>query len=651
MRGRLVRVEALLGKLMEKVMTDNSTRNSNQMNRGAVAAEITQITEQIGSFAGQRTKSSIQKSQPTVIKETEDKFTKIRLVLHAALPSQKSADILIGAGTASAHLQLLCHSESFVFQGNVQPPLSIAVLPAVSSHPVLLARKLLQLAVSIQQLDPAFDDSQLDLEDSLSTTMTKYVDLATSLVTSNESLIDSLEGMECLVLEGVYLINSGNLRRAWFCTRRAVSIAQFLGLQRGHSRTLKVLDSMTQCSPSMIWFRIVYGERYLSLLLGNPSGVTDNTFASEESMKGVSSTERLDRVHAVIFGLIIERNESRAHRDFAMTQKIDFDLQRAAKSLPSNYWLPPNFTPGMHVSELLSEVMRAQTQIIHHNLLILLHLPHMLRHAAEMEHDYSKSTCIHSSREILSRFITFRAAVRVVYCCRLVDFSAFTAALTLLLAHLGNNSSRHALGAYLAHQRLQDRALVERTLLTMDELTRVNNDALSRRTAEVARRLLAMETDSATAPNSSYTAKRVSDAHAASVEPGFRLEIPYFGTVSIVREGAPALASRSDGSSMHGTFAPSSTSTSSSSPWTGTSPYDYTPSAQGATQNRLSSTQRQGGFAALQEATHPFVSLYEDSRNEPMPDFLAESDEWAFQGVDATFFDAVLNGDLGGPYS
>jgi hypothetical protein len=246
-----------------------------------------------------------------------------------------------------------------------------------------------------------------------------------------------------------------------------MSLAQFMGLHRGTPRALKILDPQTRASCPVIWSRIVYAERYLSLLLNVPSGISDNSFASEDNMIGATSTERLDKVHAVISGLIMARNEAGAYNEYTATQKIDFDLQRAANSVPAKWWLPPDLDVGMPVSELIIDVIRAQTQIIHYNLLTILHLPYMLRNTSEARYDYSKMTCINASREALSRYIAFRAIVRVVYCCRLVDFCAFTASLTLLLEHI--SSHRNASGDHLAHERLGNRALVEKAMDTMDE--------------------------------------------------------------------------------------------------------------------------------------------------------------------------------------
>lgn len=137
--------------------------------------------------------------------------------LHEALPSQQDANILFKAGRANIFLQAICNPYNELFNEKIFKPASVlAKLPRVSSHPIILAKMLPRLALAVQQVDLSFV-SILCLLPSPKEIMTKYFDLASSLVTSNDKLVDSLEGLECLCLEGVYLINSGNLRQAWFC--------------------------------------------------------------------------------------------------------------------------------------------------------------------------------------------------------------------------------------------------------------------------------------------------------------------------------------------------------------------------------------------------------------------------------------------------
>ncbi len=172
---------------------------------------------------------------------------------------------------------------------------------------------------------------------------TKYVDLASSLVTSDDRLLDSREGIECLLIEGVYLINEGQLRRAWLCFRRAASLAQFMGIHHGNTRNLKILDPKIRISCTIMWFRIVYGERYLSLMMGLPSGINEHSFVLDDSMVGNSPTEKLANLYTTLFGRILQRNDTRdPNRQFTITQEIDYELQYAVKTMDAKWWLSPD---------------------------------------------------------------------------------------------------------------------------------------------------------------------------------------------------------------------------------------------------------------------------------------------------------------------
>ena len=577
----------------------------------------------------------------------QDKYMKIRQTLHEALPSQRVADILIGDARASTYLRVLCRPHSAAFQMEEELPLSLPVLPDVTSHPVLLARKLLQLAICFQQFETSFDDSILDLTEPHKDVMTHYVELASDLVTTNDELVGSLEGMECLVLEGAYHINAGNLRRAWLCARRAMSIAQLMGLQRKSPRQLNILDPTSQTSCSVIWFHIVYVERYLSLLLGAPSSVTDNMFATEENMTGATSTNKLDRIHAVISGLIIDRNETQSYDDLATSQTIDLHLQKASRSVSPEWWLTPEFHQRMDAPGVIASTLRAQTQVIHYSLLNMLHLPHMLRSASEPRYAYSKTACVHASREILHRFISFRTFIRVAHCCRLVDFCAFMAALALLLAHISSDKNP---GDDLTSQSLNDRQLIEKAMESMDELNRVNGDELSKQTAEVTRILLRMELESSTMATGAYNVTRVdSEANSENEDHRLRLNIPYFGTVSISRNGPVLPQTRSyiktaafQGSS--GLDTEVNPSTNLSNIVGSFSPGFYISQVNQGSRSSPAQCSTNDTHHTLAQPFTGFLGNFQD-QDLPLPDLFAETDNWAFQGVDTTFFNTFLSSE------
>jgi hypothetical protein len=82
-------------------------------------------------------------------------------------------------------------------------------------HPTSIARSILYIAVCVQQLDPNFDTARLHLLPSVDARIDKYMTTVQSLITSDDDMVSTPEGLECLVLQGLFHINAGNPRRAW----------------------------------------------------------------------------------------------------------------------------------------------------------------------------------------------------------------------------------------------------------------------------------------------------------------------------------------------------------------------------------------------------------------------------------------------------
>jgi len=122
-------------------------------------------------------------------------------------------------------------------------------------HPTSIARSILYIAVCVQQLDPDFDASRLHLLPSIDARLDKYMTTVQSLVTSDDEMVSTIEGLECLVLQGLYHINAGNPRRAWLTFRRALNLGQLMGIHRKKGSTIPGGREM--------WFQAVQVDRYL----------------------------------------------------------------------------------------------------------------------------------------------------------------------------------------------------------------------------------------------------------------------------------------------------------------------------------------------------------------------------------------------------
>lgn len=637
---------------------------------------------------------------------TQLKYERLSRFLHESLPSREDTESICKASRHSSILshELLTTPYTILYQNGLKTPDSFLVIPEPNMHPVLIARHMLQLAVFLQHLHPDLHQEIKDLSEPPRVIMKRLVDEAISHVTTNDELLGSLESLECIMLESLYQVNIGNLRRSWVASRRAMSVAQLMGLHRSDNQTLyKMLDSKTKYNPQLMWLRIIILDRHLSLLLGIPQGCVDHSMASEARLANDSPMGRLERLHCVIMSRILERNESKlSSQDLAATRAIDLELQKAARSLPSKWWMAPKLDiASTDLQALFWDTRRLVAQICHYNLLIQLHLPYMLRpSSADSKYEYSRITCVNASREVLSRYITLRSFNRIAYSCRTVDFLALMAAMALLLAHM--NSHRDGVENMLANQYLGDRGMIEQVQENMNEINRLNSDALSAQSAELLRALLAieMETGDERVSVREPGSEEMVHQDGMSLEEGVvRVHIPYFGIIRIARETPPEQPAATT-ESMHrpalsqvnrffNDTSSSSSSNSNSEPihadsqlrlssLTQSSPIPHlstlSPSTNNTTHHPILSTAPSLNTLPFQptdtdashESTTSFVHQHQHQQQQQQqqcqntfsdlglsltrsplpqggfPELAAGGEDWAFQGVDMAFFEGLM---------
>ncbi|KAF2496439.1 hypothetical protein BU16DRAFT_609429 [Lophium mytilinum] len=523
-------------------------------------------------------------------------------------------------------------------------PESLLEFPGPNVHPVLISRHMLQLAIFLLHVPPDLHEEARGLSESPRAIMERLADRASSLVTTNDELLGSLEGLECVMIETMYQMNMGNLRRGWVANRRAMSIAQLMGLNRSDNRAqFKVLDPKTEYHPQIMWFRTLFLDRQLCLMLGLPQGSLDRSIASDAMLANDTPLGRLERIHCVLASRILERNESNpSSQDLALTRTLDVELQRAARGLPSKWWLSPNLETASTNSEALFwDTIRLFAQVLHYNLLNQLHLPYMLRSSsADRQYEYSRITCVNASREVLSRFITLRSFNRIAFSCRIIDFLALMAAMTLLLAHLDSHRAPEAENL-LAHQYLSDRAMIEQAQENMKELNRVNADALSAQSADLLRRLLAIEVETADGHLGCAGRVSVEEAGPGTAPPdqdddaGVSVHIPYFGIIKIAREGVSKGVVPTQAHDVYGHV-------------------EVSPLLSLGEPDPYARSQAQLGDLpvpapeAQDMATHCASQQLPSGYSDPLlphgeyPGLTAGGDDWAFQGVDMAFFDSLM---------
>ncbi|PSN65882.1 hypothetical protein BS50DRAFT_635087 [Corynespora cassiicola Philippines] len=575
--------------------------------------------------------------------EMTEESVRLSEALVKAFPSQDDVDVFCD----SEYITTFYYHQIFTKEGHHSEHdastfiENFAKIPnPTSTPPTLVAKKMMVFALLLQ----FFVSQQTHgLAEHPKAIMSRLVDTTSRLVTTNDCVVCCIEGLECIILEGVYHFNSGNLRKAWITFKRARTVAQLMKFDVPNQPSYMAFQTNPTINPRFIWFRIDYMDTYLSLMLGlSHSGYEAEI---ENDISGETLSCKLERAHTRIAKRIIDRNRrGPSVQELSATRSLDHELLNIAKTMPDQFWLPPDwsrFRPN--TKEAFWEAMRLCDQLHHYNLVHLLHLPHLLRCDKESSYNTNaKIACVNASREIVSRCIAFHNfnRNRITVYCRTADFLALMAGMTIILTHIDSHRLQET--DWRAHQRLGDRAMVEQLLHEFESVGKNTNDGLTYKSAEQLRRLL--EVESATAHGLRHSAHdTVRSLEEDSGE--LQLSIPYYGIIKIGREGITK-----NQPTERNLARPSQTVMSGSAH---VANHSLSVAGFGSLAHQNPGTETILGMPNDQPLTFPTISMEGidclegiDSHDVQDPGLVAGIDDWAFQGVDAAFFDSLIRGAI-----
>ncbi|KAK7752149.1 hypothetical protein SLS62_005893 [Diatrype stigma] len=382
--------------------------------------------------------------------------------------------------------------------------------------------------------------------------MSVMVRTATRLVTSNDGLVNSLEGIECIMIESLYRYNSGDLQRAWLGVRRAMTIAQMIGLYRQpETSSLEALDpeAQTRISPGSLWFRIVHTDRYFSLVLGLPQGSLENSFATPSALESCNPMERLERLAAVAAGRILQIKDTTNLHNPKTTHDIDELLLEASESMPTQWWLTPDLDGDN--SMIVRKSTRIMGQLMHYTLQTYLHLPYIFQFLDDPKYDYNRVTAANASRELLLRFVCCGSNDLTSFHCNGLTFVAFVASTTLCLALIhahqlllrakdSTNSSSSML-SFLTRHRRSNRDLIKHVLKGVQSRISTETIPTAINMATVLEHLLAIEAESESGISYSTTfnpGKGQKSEYGGEMDDDSNIlciYLPHFGSIEIKR--------------------------------------------------------------------------------------------------------------------
>jgi len=506
---------------------------------------------------------------------------------------------------------------------------------------------MLVLAAALQHLSP--HEMIPGLTEHHHIIMERLAESAIALVTVNDALLGTLESLEVVILEGLYHVDRGNIRRGWVTMRRAVMAAQLMSLHRpGHYR-FKSISDQSDLDPEAMWTCIVSLERVLSLLLGLPTSTSAMSPTVEEATSASAQGSNIHLLLLDVTAKILERNQIHVpQKSLEVTREIDREIVKLTGQMPSTFWQPPAFA-GIETNsaKALQETQRIWGHICYYTLVSQLHLPYMLCPSNTPQSTYSKIACVNASREILIRHIAIVTFNPIFPCRRMADFMALVAGMTLTLAHIVSHCQKE-MDNLLVHQRPGDRATVERTLECMKSMSELREDVLAAKCAVLLRGLLAVEADAA--QGQSYRAHKFQPMGGDHEDDRnvLIITVPYLGAIRIAREGitsvTPLQIAQSCGLQEDVTLGGIG-SLHVSSPKV--ADYSYRNSTSSVAATQASVTQAVDVSSSQQHATYipPAASgAFTVPQDQFYPDAAASIDDWAFQGFDTAFFDVLMHG-------
>ncbi|RDW68862.1 putative Zn(II)2Cys6 transcription factor [Aspergillus mulundensis] len=544
-------------------------------------------------------------------------------VLLQALPCPEDIELLLGKTSSPTEM--------------LREQISIPSLLHPESHPVLLGRQMLLFAAALQHVSPTATIPGLTEHHRM--IMERLAETTIRTVTTNDELLGTLEGLENIILEAFYHIDSGNIRRAWITMRRAVMAAQLMGLHHPGQYRFKLISDRNGLDPAIMWACIVSMERAMSLLLGLPTSTGDVT-------PEVRNTH--DNIHTLVVHMtsrILHRNQLDASQQSTrdLTKEIDLELIQLTEQLPSSFWRPPALAGlEMDSAEAFWEARRATDHMCYYMLLSQLHLPYVLCPSHTPHVIYSRLSCLTASREILARQIAIRTFNPITAWSRMGDFLALTAGMTLMLIHIVSHGHKDVdNGSLLIHERLRDRARVEQALDCMKSMSELHEDVLAAKCAVMLKDLLAIEAAAAQGRRACSADK---DDRAE-----LSIQVPHLGMVRIAPGGITFMPHSKIGHNLHPTEGAGVTIGGIGS--IRVQGLSSPPSSEHHTNNCNSGATCDIpaihvpttviGPQSVDELPPTDYSLPEDRM---FPDAAAGMDDWVFQGFDTAFFDTLTRG-------
>lgn len=385
-------------------------------------------------------------------------------------------------------------------------------------NPNLLALALQCVVFSVYQTRPGTYDHELSLPIPMKDLMGECLSTIEKTVIGDDDYAGNFEGLEVIVMQGRCYVNLGQPQKAWLLLHRAISVAQLLGLHRkGSIRKIELQISESQ--RQNLWWTLNELDRYLSLVLGLPYAVDDDSHGNQTLVDSGPMTIASYRRNLSLIALrIMQRNMACPDISPTATTEINQALDDLENS---NFQLcSSNTTPEDTYQYLV-------VRFWHNQMKSFLHLPFMLRSQAELRFPTSYHAAFSASREMLRLYHLMRLdPSNAFHMCRVIDFQAFTAAMLILLGRMGQERLSSVYGD------ADDVQLVDTTIKILQDASSEYGGSVAAQSVKVLNKLRSiLHINSAGAVHADTMLEKIS--------------VPYFGTIKISK-GPQASTSHRD---------------------------------------------------------------------------------------------------------
>ncbi|ETS73351.1 hypothetical protein PFICI_14956 [Pestalotiopsis fici W106-1] len=358
----------------------------------------------------------------------------IRVALQSLVPSK--GNVISLAETSSGWLSLL--HDIFPIMTDIKSGYDILSrhdeVLRPTANPLTVASWLLIVAITAQH--NAGPRHQITLRNKKPLNGPRYSRLVAESVERTiivrDQLMISVEGIATMTLLVRLHLTHGNFVQAFLLLRRALAIAELLGLPWATPRCL-------------LWQHICTAERFQNMLLGFPSVTQHYGLGQLEpvlvdgKIVPPNFLLRLSSLALDINGPSDLRNHSTSLSEIqSAITKRDRDLKDLINQMPDNWW---SDEATLSLSDRL-------IKHIYHYMTLRLHLPLLLRQDVSERGLQSRAACIDACRALLQGYIdVYPLILEGYFIQRILDLQIFTGAIVLLLADHSCGVHNHDKGA------------------------------------------------------------------------------------------------------------------------------------------------------------------------------------------------------------